>query len=171
MSSSAASAIWRDGVEPATTGGTEDIIEFGSAAAVNLGAYITNVSFSIPTGIARNERPGELDKLQDTGASGVTITISGVIVNPNGTGEGAVKTLKAWALEAKTVDTTFPKGRFGLRMDDMNSFDMTPTTTKGYMVDNIEFGREGETVGKATFVITLRFNGAIGSPSGGYYDW
>jgi hypothetical protein len=171
MASTAHSAIWRDGAEPSTTGGTEDIIEFGSTAIVNLGANITNVGFRIPTGIAVNQVPGQINKLQDTGVSGVTIDITGVIADPQGTGIGAVKTLKAWALEAKTVDTTFPKGRFGLRLNDFKGFDMTPTETKGYMLENIEFGREGETLGKATFVITLRFNGAIGSPSGGYYDW
>lgn len=171
MASTAASAIWRDGAEPTGSVGTEDIIEFGDAAVVNLGAHITNVDFRTPTGLAVNQVPGQINKIQDTGVSGVTIDITGVITDPNGTGIGAVKTLKAWALEAKTVDTTFPKGRFGLRMDDFNAFDMTPTTTKGYILENVELGREGETYGKATFVLTLRFNGAIGSPSGGYYDW
>ena len=175
MASTAHSAIWRDGVEPSTTGGTEDIIEFGTGSLVNTGCDITNIGFRIPTGIARNERPGAMDKLQDTGVSGITIDITGVIADPEGVGKDAVKTLKGWAIEAKTVDTTFPKGRFGLRLNDFTGFNMTPNTFKGYLLENVEYTREGETAGKATFVITLRFNGDETNNStislGGYYDW
>jgi hypothetical protein len=172
MASGAHSTIWRDGAEPTTTVGTEDIIEFGTGALVNTGAHITNVAGRMPTGIARNERPGAMDKLQDTGIIGLTVDISGVVEDPWNGGLAAVSTMKAWAFEAKTVDTTFPKGRFGLRLNDFGLYNLVPTSTLGYMLSNLEFIRNGETKGKAEFVMTLRLNGDPGTADGsGYFSW
>lgn len=173
------SAIWRDGTEAAAT---TDKIEFNTGAVVTPGGNIMNTSFNISTGIARNERPGAMDKLQDTGVNGVTITVTGTAEDPEGTGATLGHKLKEWALEAKTVATTFPKGRFGLRLDDFVVFNMTPTTLKGYMLENVDFRRDGETKGKIEFVLTLRFNGdetddAAGTGTGtepnasGQYEW
>lgn len=163
------SAIWRDGTETSST----DKIEFNDGAIVpNDSGDMMNTSFSIPTGIARNERPGEIDKLQDTGTSGVTVTVTGTIDDPEGDGDTIAHRFKTWGLEAKTVDSTFPKARFGLRLNDFSVFDMTPTTTKGYLLQNIDFTRDGITKGKISFVAVFRFNGDIGSPNGsGQYKW
>lgn len=167
------SAIWRDGAEPTTEVGTEDIIQFNDDALVNNRGYIVNTGFQIKAGIARNERPGAVDKRQDTGLSSVVITVTGSIQEPANAGEGLdpAHTFKAWMIEDKTVVTTFPKGRFGLRLDDFPAFNMTPTTTKGYMLQDVQFTRDGETKGKLSFIATLVFNGAVGSPTSGEYLW
>lgn len=167
------SAIWRDGTETSSS----DKIEFNDGAIVpNDSGNVMNTSFSIPTGIAVNERPGAIDKLQDTGVSGVTITVTGTIDDPESTGETTAHRFKTWGLEAKTVVSTFPKGRFGLRLNDFGVFDMTPNTYKGYILQNIDFTRDGITKGKIAFVAVLRFNGDItnngAEPNGsGEYEW
>ena len=48
---------------------------------------------------------------------------------------------------------------------------MSPSTTKGYMVESVDFRRDGETKGKLSFVLVLRFNGEIGTKSDGEYNW
>ena len=166
------SAIWRDGTEAAAT---TDKIEFNEGS-VTPGGNIMNSSFVITTGIARNERPGAMDKLQDTGVSGVTVTVTGTAEDPEGTGKTLGHKLKEWLLEAKTVTSTFPKGRFGLRLDDFPCFDMTPNTVKGYMLESVDIRRDGETKGKISFVIVLRFNGdetnGAAEPNvSGQYEW
>jgi hypothetical protein len=171
MASGAQSAIWRDGVEPITTVGTEDIIEFNSGAVVNSNGEIVSTRFIMNSGIAVNENPGNaVDPLQDTGFIGLTAIITGHIINPQGD-ESAAHKLKAWMLEDKRVITTFPKGRFGLRLNDFPTFNLTPNTSRGYMLHNVEFVRDGETKGKLGFIITLRFNGTEGTPTGGQYIW
>lgn len=78
-------------------------------------------------------------------------------------------------LEDKTINVTnkvFPKGRFGLRLNDFTALNLTPTADRGYILSNVEFIRDGETKGKLQFVATLRFNGSIGSPNAsGQYIW
>jgi len=166
------SAIWRDGTEAAST----DKIEFNSGSTPNDSGNIMNTVVDIPTGIAANERPGQIDKLQDTGVSGVTVTVTGTIDDPEGDGSTITHRFKQWGLQAKTVASTFPKGRFGLRLDDMAEFDMTPNTVKGYMLQNISFTRDGITKGKIAFTAILRFNGDVtnggAEPNdGGQYEW
>jgi len=172
MAAGAQSAIWRDGAEPTTTVGTEDIIEFNEGAVVNKEGNMMNTSFNVRAGIAVNERPGEIDKLQDTGLAGITITITGTIADPEGAGVLAAHKFKEWGIEAKTVDATFPKGRFGLRLGDFSVFNLVPSTLRGYMLQDVEFRRDGDTKGKLIFIATLRFNGTVGSPNGaGQYQW
>jgi len=86
--------------------------------------------------------------------------------------------IKEWLIEGKT-DTVFTKGRFGLELDDIDSYDLVPTGTgatpeqpKGYVLTNWRWIRDGETPGKASFVATLRFNGDIGkNTTTPKYDW
>lgn len=165
------SAIWRDGTETSSS----DKVEFNETAVINTNGSLMNTSFIMTTGIARNERPGAIDKLQDTGPNGITITLSGTVSDPEGDNTVAHR-LKKWLLQPKTVDGTYPKGRFGLRLNDFDVFDLTPTAYLGYMVESIEFRRDGETKGKLSFVMILRFNGDITNngvePNGsGEYEW
>jgi len=160
------SAIWRDNVSETWA---TDKLEFNEGV-INTDGNIMNSSFVITNGIARNERPGAIDKLQDTGVNGVTLTLTGTISDPEGD-DSTPHTLKTWMLEPKTVDGTFPKGRFGLRLNDFRAFNMSPSTTKGYMIESVDFRRDGETKGKLSFVLVLRFNGEIGAKSGGEYNW
>ena len=162
------SAIWRDGTETSSS----DKVEFNDGAVVNLGGFIVNTRFIMNSAVAINENPGEqVDPLQDTGFEGLTVIVTGSIEDPEGVGKTMAHRLKRWMLESKRVTSTFPKGRFGLRLNDFEIFDLTPNTSRGYILENIEFGREGETKGKITFIITLRFNGSVGSLTGSEYIW
>lgn len=67
--------------------------------------------------------------------------------------------LVTWLQEDKTVQATFPKGRFGLRMDDMPQFNVTPALTYGYVLAQTRVIRDGEYKEKSGVVITLRFSG------------
>tara|TARA_R110002020_G_scaffold403348_3_gene613481 strand:+ start:209 stop:754 length:546 start_codon:yes stop_codon:yes gene_type:complete len=181
MASGAQSAIWRAGTttgagtEPATTGGTEDIIEFNSGAVVNNNGVIINTKFSMTSAVAVNEMPSSIDKLQDTGVNGIMVFITGSIEDPKTGGLDQAQKFKTWMLEDKTINETnkvFPKGRFGLRLNDFNALNLTPTADRGYILSDVEFTRNGETKGKLEFIATLRFNGTIGTANGsGQYVW
>ncbi len=70
-----------------------------------------------------------------------------------------LKHLVTWVQEDKTLQVGFPKGRFGLRLDDMPQFNVTPTTTFGYVLAQARIIRDGEYKEKAGVIITLRFSG------------
>jgi hypothetical protein len=165
------SCIWRDGTETSSS----DKIEFNSGAVVNEQGRIIQTKFTISSSVAVNEMPGAVDKLQDTGVQGITIYVTGSIEDPKTSGKLSAHKFKQWMLEDKT-NSSFPKGRFGLRLNDFDVLNLTPSNAsnneRGYILSNIEFIRDGETKGKLQFVATLRFNGLVGSANGsGQYIW
>ena len=92
------------------------------------------------------------------GLAGIDIQVTGQIRQSSSMSSDLSK-LVTWLQEDKTVQATFPKGRFGLRMDDMPQFNVTPTTTFGYILAQSRILRDGEYKEKAGVVITLRFSG------------
>ena len=175
MASGAQSVIWRvtsTGAEPTGTTGTEDIIEFNTGAVVNKNGFIMNTRFTLSSSVAVNEMPASINKLQDTGVGGIIIYVTGSIADPQ-TISGGLKPahkFKTWMLEDKT-NADFPKGRFGLRLDDFDALDLTPHADRGYILSDIDFTRSGDTKGKLEFIATLRFNGSIGTATSGQYIW
>ena len=82
--------------------------------------------------------------------------------------------VKKWMCDKKTKATTFPKGRFGLELADFATFNVNPSTTLGYMIQDWTWVRSGETKGKTDFIATLRLNGTIksaGTDEDGTYTW
>ena len=96
------------------------------------------------------------------GLQGIDIQITGQIRQSSSI-TNDLSHLVTWLQEDKTVQATFPKGRFGLRMDDMPQFDVTPALTYGYVLAQTRIIRDGEYKEKASIIATLRFSG---DPSG-----
>ena len=103
------------------------------------------------------------------GLQGIDIQVTGQLRNltdiVNTTGD--LQKLVEWLQEDKTIQTSFPKGRFGLRMDDMPQFNVEPSTTFGYVLAQARIIRDGEYKDKAGVIITLRFSGdpdGLGTP-------
>jgi len=96
------------------------------------------------------------------GLQGIDIQITGQLRQTSSI-TGDLKHLVTWLQEDKTIQTGFSKGRFGLRMDDMPQFNITPTATFGYVLAQARIIRDGEFKEKSGVVITLRFSG---DPSG-----
>lgn len=162
-------AIWRDAfTEP--SGGSADKIEFDEGTVPDNTSHITQTEIEIISAIAVNEKPkGNINEIQDTFVDSVSVIITGSIQNPkNVSTNNPFKTVKKWLLDKKTVDGTFPKGRFGLRLNDFPHFDMKPTSSRAYILHNWRWIREGEWSGRVAFVAILRFNGDIGASP---YNW
>lgn len=154
-----------------------DVITF-SAENVSSGKYLHQTQLDLVVAIGENEKPkGNVNELQDTFLDSITWTLTGSVVAETGN-SSVFQKIKEWLIEGKT-DTVFTKGRFGLELDDIDSYDLVPTGTgatpeqpKGYVLTNWRWIRDGETPGKASFVATLRFNGDIGkNTTTPKYDW
>lgn len=152
-----------------------DKIEFDIGTVPDNTAHIRESEFNLSSAIGINTKPkGNFNEVQDTGVDGLEITIAGHIQTPANT--LAPYRAKTWLLEDKT-NTTFTKGRFGLRLNDFPAFNLTPTAasatyTRGYILHDFRFIRDGEFSGRVAFIAILRFNGHEGVPNGqGYYLW
>lgn len=159
------SAIWRS-----TTGsGVEsngEVVEFNSGAVPDKTGAIVESNITMEVGFSDNPKAsGALNEIQDTGLARIPLIITGRIRAPKTSDIPAI--FKKWLIEDK-ANTTFTKGRFGLRLNDFPAFNLRPTSSRGYMIVNLEFAREGEYEGRLIFIATLRFNGDIG---GTPYDW
>jgi len=167
----AASYIWRD----AAAQGGSDEIEFESTSVTDDQGHIHQSEFKITTAIAENEKPNaKLNELQDTQVDSITVTLTGSIHNwqtagASGTASTIPQTVKEWMCDKKTK-TGFLKGRFGLELADFTTFNVNPTATLGYMIQDWTWVRSGETKGKTDFIVVLRLNGDIGAEDS-TYSW
>ena len=163
------SCIWRATTSGAEDSNTSDRIQFNESPIPYNGKQITQSEFEMKVSLALNERPKQkLDELQDTGLSSVTVVVTGSSFVPTDEAStGPFQLAKKWMIEDKWI-TAFPKGRFGLRINDFPHYNVTPTVNLGYMIEDWRWIREGEWKGRAAFVATLRLNGSVGSPP---YSW
>ena len=160
------SAIWRATSAGAESSNGTDIIEFNLGAAPDNTSNITQTELEMDVGVGENEKAGgDVNELQDTGLATISFVITGSILSPSTS--AAVQRIKIWLIEAKT-NSTFPKGRTGLRLNDFPGFDLTPTGIRGYFLSNFKLIRPREFRGKLYFIGTLRFNGDVGNTP---YSW
>ena len=160
------SAIWRATTLGAEGSNSTDVIEFNEATIPNSTGHISNTEIEFDITPAQNENAkGSIDEHQYTGLHDIPVIITGHIQNPSSTTLTTI--IKRWAIESH-VNTTFPKGRFGLRLNDNPICNLTPTSARGYLLANIKLIRPPEFVGKLDFVAILIFNGSVGSSP---YAW
>ena len=173
--------IWRDLQNPpdASTLEATDYIAFEiTSTATSDQGHIHQVEYKTVVALADNEKPNaKLNEIQDTQLDSITITITGSLHLKKGDGSNATDSaipqkVKQWMLDPKTT-TSFPKGRFGLKMAEFTIFNVNPSNLageeRGYLIQDWTWLRVGDTPGKAEFITTLRLNGTVGlSP---YTSW
>jgi hypothetical protein len=155
-------AIWRATTAQGATEAAalaENKILFNSSPVIATGSYVFNTEVNYRNATPENPRvAGQINEVQDMGLQGIDVQITGQIRQSSSVTLD-LKHLVTWLQEDKTVQSDFPKGRFGLRMDDMPQFNVEPTTTFGYVLAQVRVIRDGEYKEKAGVVITLRFSG------------
>ena len=155
-------AIWRATV---AQGATEDLaldenkILFNSSPVIATGSYLFNTEVNYRNATPENPRVGgQINEVQDMGLQGIDVQVTGQIRQSSSVTED-LQHLVTWLQEDKTEQTTYPKGIFGLRMDDMPQFNITPAFNFGYVLAQTRIIRDGEYKEKASIVTTLRFSG------------
>ena len=173
MPASSNSAIWW--VESGAANGTEDtaiadtgnfatgeIIPFNLDTVTDTSGHILNSEFRIRNSVAENPKvDGNGNDVQDMGLDGVDVQIVGVVKDADGpTDNDSMMKFMTWINEAKTT-TGYTEGGFGLRIDDFPYFNMVPTSTYGYVLNDITFIRDPTRKNKAGFIMTLRVGGDL----------
>ena len=153
------------------TGDTESSVSFEDKILFNPNTEGDNDSLMFSTDIFyRNSIPenpkvqGPINEVQDMGLDGVDVQLTTKQLNSANNSAGSVMDiLRKWLIEDKT-NPSFPKGRFGLRLDDIPIFNNTPTGAPnppfaGYVFGTARFNRPQDMKNKADVIITLRFSG------------
>ena len=143
-------------------------IIFNSSPVVATGSFVFNTEVNYRNATPENPRvAGQINEVQDMGLQGIDVQITGQLRQTSDTGEDLAN-LVTWLQENKTEQSTFPKGIFGLRIDDMPQFNVEPSATFGYVLAQARIIRDGEYKEKAGVVLTLRFSGdpqGLGTPT------
>jgi len=107
---------------------------------------------------------GQINEVQDMGLDGIDVQLTTKQLNSSNVSAGSVMDiLRKWLIEDKS-NADFPKGRFGLRLDDIPIFNNTPTGPPtppfaAYVLANARFKRPQDMKNKADITITLRYSG------------
>jgi len=160
------SAIWRATSLGAEGSNSGDVIEFNQGALPTTTGYISTTEIEFDIEPAHNENSkGTIDEYQYVGLHSIPVIITGHIQTPSST--TLTNMIKKWAIETQ-VNGSFPKARFGLRLNDNPIVNLTPTSTRGYLLANIKLIRPVEFTGKLDFIARLVFVGDVGSSP---YTW
>jgi len=132
-------------------GGSTETINFNGNGVDKV---ITNVIYTTTNALGVQEKPFEgPDIIHDLGVSDILVFVTGFI---GATNTSDITTLRNWVLESK-VHTSYPYGRFGVAMD-IDIFNKTPTSTKGYMLYDAQFTEEADPH-RVGFTLKYRFSG------------
>ena len=117
------------------------------------------VILSLVTQENPNPNTNNPNSLQDTGLAVVEYELSGFFDSTGGTAN-AIEDFRDWLTSAKT-DSAYPFGRFGIRNDQRDEYNVVPTSARGLMLEHFETGDEYEFTGRTPFTVKLRYNGDI----------
>ena len=110
-----------------------------------------------------------MNRIQDTFVKGVQFRLIGYVTDPKNS--GAQDKTKVWGMEAKTVVTTFPFGRFGLRLDDFPDFNVRPNANRGIMMGDCKWTLLADSKYKAAFEMDLFFQANSTGLNASTYNW
>lgn len=156
--------MWRattsDGASEASAAAA-NIIEFNESPIVTTGKYIMTTEINWRVSVPENERVGgNNNNVQDMGVDGLDYQVTGKLKDSSSTSDThALAILRDWQREDKKINPDYKKGRFGIRLDDMPQFNVTPSSTYGLVLANVRLVRDPDTSFIAGFVLNLRYGG------------
>jgi|TARA_R110002012_G_scaffold64769_1_gene170240 hypothetical protein len=148
--------------------GSVEKIEFdGSSATPDGKSHITNykVTMSLVTQENPNPDTNNPNSLQDTGLAIVEYDITGFFNSTSSaTAALGIAQFRDWLREPKTLKSgsgNLPFGRFGIRNDSTDQFDLVPTLARGLILEHFDCDEDYEFTGRSLFTAKLRYNGDI----------
>ena len=137
-----------------------EVILFNETPVTTPVGIIFNSEFNVRNSVAENTKvDGTGNDVQDMGLDGIDVVITGLFKDSDSDNDNIQK-LMMWLNEDKTT-TGYTEGRFGLRIDDFPYFNMIPTATYGYILNDIRFVRDPSKENRTGFVMSLRVGGDI----------
>jgi len=165
-------AIWQ--VQASAGNGTESTANSASADNVALFndsgkvigtqsvSYISEITIDFRRAVPENEAVNaDNNEIQDMGIEGLDVVLTGVTGDAdNDAATSLINKLSKWLQDGNTV-TSYTKGRYGLRLDNLPQFNVVPTQTLGFHIRDFKIRHQGERVDTVEFTIRLALGGDI----------
>ncbi len=147
-----------------TAGDTNTIAMNSSAKNPSDGAYISDINVDFRRAVPENEAvDDDNNEIQDMGIGGLDIVIKGIIGDAdNDVSTNPVNKMSKWLQDGNTT-TGYTKGRYGLTLENLPQWDVTPTSTYGYHIRYARFNFIGERNDMVEFEIALALGGDLAS--------
>ncbi len=118
--------------------------------------------------VINNPDPDSLGTYQDTGNQNVEITITGIITNARESSHQVRRNIRTFGLRP-SITSALKFGAVGLRLDGYEEFNITPSATRGAVIQEIELANPVDEPTKIGFIARIRILGNKGtSPN---YSW
>lgn len=101
-----------------------------------------------------------LNILQDGGLGTKEITVIGYFTDPINASANGMTLFDAW-MRNKATNASLPYGRFGLRLDDFNTHNFTPTASGGYILYDVYAERIEDSPNEIMFIAKLYLNNPL----------
>jgi len=101
------------------------------------------------------------NSIDETGLAFVGLEITGFLDGNTSASPIAIRSIRNWFKSKDQKIAAYPHGRFGWRNNKNNEFDLTPSSTSGYVIEHFECDEDYESGNRFPFVIKLRFQGAV----------
>lgn len=137
-----------------------NIIEFnGTSLSPDDRSYTTSLKVHYINDVSLHPNPNRhLTQIQDGKLGLIELELQGVFETPD-SASGIAK-FHTFMTQDKT-NSSLPYGRFGLRFDNMSQFDLTPSSTIGYILYDFEVMDVDEYQNKASWIARIYRNGAV----------
>ena len=153
------SAIFRSTAVTDTESGlaSTEMIEFNAGTAPDARGNLTNSSVHYIEDISIHGTPKKhLDRIQANKLGVKEITIAGYFTAPSSA--GGIGNFNNWMIQDKT-NAALPRGRFGIRLDDISQLNLTPSAGTAYILYDVFIQRVEGSPNEASFVAKLYLNG------------
>ena len=118
-----------------------DKIEFnGNAAVPDAKSFIKTIKPIMSIIGQENETPDSNNpsNIDETGLALVGLEINGYFKANEATRPLAIRNIRNWFKQGNQKTADFPHGRFGIRNDIDDEFDLAPSATSGYIIEHFE---------------------------------
>jgi len=142
----------------ATARTANEIIEFNTGSSnPDARSHLEQSEWSWKEDISIHGTPKKaLNRIQDNLLGTRELILSGYFSEP--AVAGGIAKLSNWMKDAKT-NASLPRGRFGVRQDDLPALDINPSATTAYILYDVNIKRPEGRPNEATFLIRLYLNG------------
>ena len=142
--------------------GAGDKIEFnGGIVPDTTGKAITSSWHSIRD-VSIHPNPNKaLNVIQDGKLGTIEVILAGYFTRPITSG-GKINFFD-WMSDPATSNPNFRYGRFGIRIDDLSEVDLTPSSTRGYILYDVYIERVPDSPNEVAFIAKLYRTSKAGS--------
>ncbi len=125
-------------------------------------SYLSEITVDCRRAVPENEGVNvDNNELQDMGIDGLDVILTGVTGDAdNDNAASLINKLSKWFQDGNTT-TSYTKGRYGLRLNNMPQFNVVPTQTLGFHMRDFKIVHQGEDVDRVRFTIRLSLGGDI----------